>query len=94
MIKAVATLPDAFAAPTNASVPIGINGLKIQNGYVYFTNTARGLFGRLPISEDGNRAGEVEVISLVNVARTGDNWDDFVLDKARSGVCHSRALSL
>ncbi|KAH0438414.1 hypothetical protein CcaCcLH18_03401 [Colletotrichum camelliae] len=37
----VAITDDLFAAPANATIPIGINGIKIADGYAYFTNTAR-----------------------------------------------------
>jgi hypothetical protein len=68
-----------MTAPTDAAVPIGINGLKIANGHVYFTNTARGLFARAPISESGDPAGPVEVL-----AQSSASWDDFAVDE--SGV--------
>ncbi|KAI1123649.1 hypothetical protein F5Y10DRAFT_280763 [Nemania abortiva] len=66
----------AFAIPANATTPIGINGLKIRGGYAYFTNTAARLFGRIPITDAGERAGDVEII---HTAAVGISWDDFEL---------------
>ncbi|KZV61920.1 hypothetical protein PENSPDRAFT_592171 [Peniophora sp. CONT] len=78
---------DAFNATENATVPIGINGLKIFNGSVYFTNTARATFGRVAITDDGypDGDGEVEIIATLN--DTASDWDDFVIDKA-TGVAY------
>jgi hypothetical protein len=71
---------DTLAAPTNASIPIGINGLKIARGYLYFTNTARGTFSRVPVSADGLKFGDVELIASLDMSVSGDDWDDFALD--------------
>lgn len=70
----VAIADAAFAFPAGATTPIGINGLKIRGGYAYFTNTGTGVFGRIAITEAGDRAGDVEVLHTV---AAGINWDDF-----------------
>ncbi len=44
-------------------IPIGINGIKIRDGYLYFTNSARALFCRLPIDASAKTAGQVEVLA-------------------------------
>ncbi|KAI0977199.1 hypothetical protein F4678DRAFT_477297 [Xylaria arbuscula] len=69
----------ALEAPANATFPLGANGLKIHGGYAYFTNTAAGIFGRVPITAAGDKAGEVEVIYTVPA---GTNFDDFNIDDA------------
>lgn len=79
-ISKIAFKDDTLAAPTNASIPIGINGLKIARGYVYFTNTARGTFSRIPVSADGLEFGNVELIATLDMGVSGDDWDDFALD--------------
>lgn len=79
-ISKIAFKDYALAAPANASIPIGINGLKIGQGYVYFTNTARGTFSRISVSEDGLEFGKVETIATLDAGTTGDDWDDFALD--------------
>ncbi|KAF9871832.1 hypothetical protein CkaCkLH20_10766 [Colletotrichum karsti] len=75
----IAITDNLFAAPDNATIPIGINGIKIADDFAYFTNTARTSFGRVPITEDGYRAGDVEIVA---VASGGYAWDDFVIDSS------------
>jgi hypothetical protein len=79
-ISKVAFKDDSLAAPTNASLPIGINGLKIARGYVYLTNTALGTFSRIPVSADGLKFGDVELIATLDMSVSGDHWDDFAVD--------------
>ncbi|KAE8310441.1 hypothetical protein BDV41DRAFT_566511 [Aspergillus transmontanensis] len=67
-----------LTAPSNASTPIGVNGLKIAGGYMYFTNTGREIFARVPIDGLGRKTGEIEVIAALNDAESY-NWDDFVV---------------
>ncbi|RAQ51515.1 hypothetical protein AFGD_009159 [Aspergillus flavus] len=67
-----------LTAPTNASTPIGVNGLKIAGDYMYFTNTAREIFARVPIDGFGQKTGDIEVIAALNDAESY-NWDDFVV---------------
>ncbi|PWY89161.1 hypothetical protein BO70DRAFT_377586 [Aspergillus heteromorphus CBS 117.55] len=71
----VAFKHEALSAPANASMPIGINGLKTFGEYVYFTNTARGTFARVRITPNGTVVGDVQVIATLNAE--GDDWDDF-----------------
>lgn len=78
---------DAFAVPTNntVGVPVGINGLKIRAGYAYFSNSAKALFGRAAISEEGVfvQDGGVEVIYTAPDAGSAAHYNDlFVLDDA------------
>ncbi|OJJ30786.1 hypothetical protein ASPWEDRAFT_627621 [Aspergillus wentii DTO 134E9] len=75
----------ALFAPANASIPIGINGLKIANGNVFFTNSARNIFARIPISENGDIVNDVKVIARLN-SNDGSDWDDFAIDA--SGVAY------
>ena len=59
----------------------GINGLKIYNGYVYFTNSGQGTFARVKINDDGSKAGDIEVVArLSGVQGMGHAYDDFTLD--------------
>ncbi|OTA98471.1 hypothetical protein M426DRAFT_17372 [Hypoxylon sp. CI-4A] len=75
-IKAVSD--DAMLAPANATVPIGVDGLKIAGGYAYFTNVAKLSFARVPITSDGLTAtGAVEVLSYLD-----NDIDDFAVDGA------------
>ncbi|KAJ5775664.1 uncharacterized protein N7511_000675 [Penicillium nucicola] len=69
----------ALAAPSNASLPIGINGLKVVGGFVYFTNSALNIFARIPVSGDGGRFGQVQILARLDAA-AGEDWDDFAID--------------
>lgn len=74
---------DLFAVPTNntVGVPVGINGLKIRAGYAYFSNSAKALFGRAAISDDGVFSGDVELIYTAPDAGSAAHFNDlFVLD--------------
>ena len=78
---------DAFNATETATVPIGINGLKVFNGSVYFTNTARATFGRVAITDDGYSSGsDVEIVATLNNT-TDYDWDDFVINPT-TGVAY------
>ena len=70
----------ALAALTNASIPIGINGLKIIGDNVYFTNSALNIFAKIPVSNDGKRFGCVEIIARLSAGTSGSDWDDFIID--------------
>lgn len=82
---------DFLAAPANASVPIGVNGLKVRAGYVWFTNTYTGVFGRVPIDSEGNPTGDPETVATVP---SSNAWDDFIVlaDDGASMACQSPDL--
>ncbi|KAJ6021944.1 hypothetical protein N7540_007448 [Penicillium herquei] len=65
-------------ATSSSSLPIGVNGLKVVGNYVHFTNSARNTFGRIPVSDDGETFGDVEIITSLN--STANDWDDFIID--------------
>lgn len=77
---AIAYQGDLLLPPENATVPIGINGLKVSNGYVYFTNTAKSLFARTAVTDDGVMHGEVETVARLVQGEEEYDWDDFVID--------------
>lgn len=52
-----------------------MNGLKILDNYVYFVNTDTSYYGKFAITEDGQKSGDIQVIS------TDASSDDFALDK-------------
>ncbi|KAJ5947373.1 hypothetical protein N7466_000388 [Penicillium verhagenii] len=74
----------ALASPSNSPMPIGVNGLKVVGNSVYFTNSATGVFAKVPISEDGEIFGDVEVVATMDIS-IGD-WDDFIVDS--NGVAY------
>ncbi|KAK4159581.1 hypothetical protein QBC43DRAFT_293844 [Cladorrhinum sp. PSN259] len=78
----------AFSSPlftptgTEPGKHLGINGLRSSGRHLYFTNSAQGLFGRVAIDRNGNKVGEIEVISHSSDAgNAGDVvYDDIALD--------------
>lgn len=61
--------------PPNPFIPLSINGIGVNDGYLYWTNTAGAMFCRIKIAHNGKAAGEVEVINH------GLIGDDFCFDK-------------
>ncbi|KAB8296792.1 hypothetical protein EYC80_002209 [Monilinia laxa] len=76
-------------ASMDPAMPMGINGLRIRGSWLYFTNSGRGIFGRVEIDGRGERVGDVEVVaSLRDMVGAGvgvgagaeEFYDDFTLD--------------
>ncbi|KAJ7768374.1 hypothetical protein B0H16DRAFT_1785363 [Mycena metata] len=78
----VAFADDALAPPSDAKLPIGVNGIDVRGGYLYFTNSTRGTFARFPVDDDGNKTGSVEILVQrdVPVAGLENALDDFTFD--------------
>ncbi|KAK3985715.1 hypothetical protein QBC44DRAFT_373821 [Cladorrhinum sp. PSN332] len=77
----VASSDPLLAPGADAAVSLGVNGIKILRGHLYFTNSAQGLFARYRIDSDGYQRGKVEVLARVGKATGfGDLLDDFALD--------------
>ncbi|KAF4993923.1 hypothetical protein FDECE_13274 [Fusarium decemcellulare] len=72
-----APVPD----PTSALL-LGINGVHVHGGWLYFTNTNQGLYGRLAITHDGLAVGKPAEVVAHGI--NGSTFDDFVL--RRDGV--------
>ena len=64
-----------------APFQLGINGINIRNGYLYFTSSTQGLFARIAIRADGTPAAGAAAV----VSRTGA-VDDFAF--ARNGAAY------
>lgn len=66
---------DTMDAPANASLQIGVNGIRYRNGYLYYQNLFGKLFCRVPIdAATGEATGAYEVVAENAYA------DDFALD--------------
>ena len=74
-------IQDPLMAPlsnfTGPGFNLGINGLHIQDNYLYFTNTARAIFARIAINTDGRPAGPPATV--IADAPSGAGFDDFAL---------------
>lgn len=72
-----------FKPNTSAALQFGVNGIKIHDGYLYFTNSLKSpLLARIPLSINGNAAGPVKTIakSAQYPVDLGFQADDFALD--------------
>lgn len=75
----VAFQDDLFTyGPEPQLVPLGGNGIKLKDGYLYFTNTELQLFGRVKITAEGDRDGEIEELFYLPEGNFGI-FDDFAL---------------
>ncbi|KAJ5741182.1 hypothetical protein N7493_001054 [Penicillium malachiteum] len=45
------------------ALPLGVNGLKVVDGYVYYSSTTRMEFCRVKVNEDATPAGDYQVIA-------------------------------
>ena len=66
---------DEMKPPPPPALQMGINGVKVRDGYLYWSNTAKMLFCRIKIDGEGKEIGAVEVLE------TGILIDDFCFDK-------------
>lgn len=75
---------DPSMSPTaNATAGVGVNGIRVRPGELYFTNSAMGTLNRVPIdAETGVKTGNVTVI-----ASGLANPDDFEVDLS-AGVAY------
>jgi hypothetical protein len=77
--------PDTMAPPAGASIDIGINGVRVQGGFVYYSNTMQLTMYRVPI--DGGKpipkaTGPAEIIAKGIVP------DDFCFDAVDKNVLY------
>ncbi|KAH7306099.1 hypothetical protein BKA65DRAFT_578232 [Rhexocercosporidium sp. MPI-PUGE-AT-0058] len=77
----------------DSTFPIGVNGVKVRNEFLYFTNSALGTFARFPIDAEGNKKGDVEIMATLPDTPPGANiaYDDFDFDRDGNAyvACHS-----
>ncbi|KAK4082354.1 uncharacterized protein Triagg1_2166 [Trichoderma aggressivum f. europaeum] len=53
---------ETFKAAPGSPQPIGVNGIRYLDNYVYYTNSFGPLFGRVPVNASGSAVGDFEVI--------------------------------
>ena len=79
----IAVLQDELLSGTSTEATaglahVGVNGLKLHKGGLYFTNTAKGLFGRVPIDVATSKPAGKPVV----LANYGNYVDDFSFDSS------------
>ncbi|MCJ1460110.1 hypothetical protein MMC28_010489 [Mycoblastus sanguinarius] len=64
--------------------PLGVNGARVRDDYLYFTNSGQGTFARIPIDHNGNKVGDAQVLATLPQppARADNAYDDFIFDHA------------
>ncbi|KAI1736607.1 hypothetical protein F4680DRAFT_451696 [Xylaria scruposa] len=72
----------AALEPTDGENAKGVNGLKICDDYLYFTNSAQKTFGRFHIDENGSNTGDVEILACLDDMPDGVSYGDFGFDSA------------
>ncbi|KAJ6526052.1 hypothetical protein B0H19DRAFT_1338987 [Mycena capillaripes] len=95
--KSRVAIQDASMLPGAPTPALGINGLHIRDAHLYFVNSQRQIFARVPLAVKGGNitaAGVVETLAAVEPV--GENPDDFALDcEGRAWVAvHPGALAL
>ncbi|RDW94275.1 hypothetical protein BP5796_00038 [Coleophoma crateriformis] len=61
-----------------STTKLGVNGLKVRDSYLYYSNTGNPVFSRVPINSLGSATGPAEVVANISAG------DDFVF--ASNGV--------
>lgn len=72
---------EALGFGNSTDLPLGVNGLVIRDGHLYFTNSGLGTFFKVRINDDGRPTGQPEVIAVLPGASSTHTFDDFDLDK-------------
>lgn len=60
-----------FSAP---GLPLGVNGLKVHGGFVYFSNTVQSSLNRVRVSPSGSAVGAVQILAQGEEIGTPDDF--------------------
>ena len=75
--KVVKVLEDPLMTPSNPAFGIGVNGMKIKENVLFFTNFDRNILARMFIKDDGRSRSPATVVAHL------DSPDDFVFTEAK-----------
>ena len=78
--KVQVAIDDPLMKKCSPTVLEGINGMKVFNGYLYFTNAYCGYLAKVPISRNGSARGASSISSYTD-APGKYIFDDFVIDR-------------
>lgn len=73
--------PRLTPGPAPKILPLGINGIKVHDDYLYLTVTESQLYCRLKISRDGDVVGDLETLVQLAGKEPAMIPDDFVIDR-------------
>jgi len=79
---------DEMKPPPTPALQIGINGIKVHDGYLYWSNTGKSLFCRVAIDVDGVALGAPEILETDTLV------DDFIFDKKGNTWLTQHALNV
>lgn len=65
-------ISDETMLPAEGGPPMGVNGIKVQHGYLYYASTTRDEFRRVRINYNAEAVGDFE---LITNGTTVDNFD-------------------
>lgn len=97
---------ESMKPPSNASIPIGINGIRLFNGYLYYLNLFGKKYCRVAVdSTSGKAVGPYEVLgenvyaddfalTEQGIAYAADGFENQILKVAQDGTVESVAGSL
>ncbi|KAL7812173.1 quino protein amine dehydrogenase beta chain-like protein [Trichoderma aethiopicum] len=54
---------ETFKPAADAELPIGINGIRYLDHYVYYTNSFKAFFGRVRVNKAGHAVGDFEAVA-------------------------------
>ncbi|KAJ7096010.1 hypothetical protein C8R43DRAFT_860323, partial [Mycena crocata] len=60
---------------------IGMNGLRVQGGALFFTNTQQQIFARVPISVQNGVVRRVGAVEVLGRTAGEESYDDFAMDR-------------
>lgn len=66
---------------------LGVNGLKIRDSYLYYSNTGNPVFSRVPIDSTGDATGAAEVVANISAV------DDFAFSSSGVAFLCQNSLS-
>jgi len=71
---------DPLLAPNPTGLPLGINGIRVLNGQLWFVNTNKGFLAKAPISNDGRSIALENTTQLSTMPAGQGGYDDFAVD--------------
>jgi hypothetical protein len=83
---------DALRPIAGAFPPIGINGVRSKDDYLYYTNSAKGTFGRFRVGDGGKEIGEAEI--LAKSPGMEEIYDDFIFDNNGNAYVAAHSTSV
>jgi len=85
---------DALGHGNFTDLPIGVNGLLIRDGYLFFTNSRLGTFSKVRIDDEGHPVGSPRIIAVLPGHGATRAFDDFGMDREGNAYLAAQPSSL